>query len=193
MAALRVLKSSLLLTFIALVLCSCAGTSRYMVASEPVMKPAEGKALVYVFRPSGIGFAINFQIWDGERFIGLSQAKTYFQYMADPGKHTFLAIAENKAFIEADLEAGKEYYIVTNPRMGAWKARVSFEPVKTGMAEWSQVPEWKRGLTNVVPVETEVKAWQDLKLEEARGLLRYFETEYKQTGKYSIISPTDGR
>lgn len=193
MATLRVLKSSLLLTFIALVLCSCAGTSKYMAASEPVMKPAEGKALVYVFRPSGFGFAINFQVWDGERFIGLSQAKSYFQYMADPGKHTFFAIAENKAFIEADLEAGKEYYMVTAPRMGGWKARVSLVPIKKGEQAWSHVPAWKRGLTNVAPIESEVKAWQEMKQEEARSILRYFETEYKQTGKYSTINPEDGQ
>lgn len=193
MAALRVLKGPLFLIVLAAVLCSCAGSSRYMVASEPVMTPADGKALVYVFRPSGRGFAINFQIWDGERFIGLSQAKSYFQYMADPGKHTFFAIAENKAFIEAELEAGKEYYIVTHPRTGVWKARVSFVPVKTGMEEWSQVPQWKRELINVVPVEAEVKAWQEMKLSEARGLLRYFETEYKNTGNYLTLIPADGR
>lgn len=192
MTTLKALKSSLLLSCLALLLCSCAGTSKYMVASEPVMKPDEGKALVYIFRPSGMGFAINFQIWDGERFIGLSQAKSYFQYMADPGKHTFFAIAENKAFIEADLEAGKQYYIATSPRMGGWKARVSFEPVKAGTAEWSSVPAWKRGLTNVAPVEAEVKAWQELKQEEAKKILKYFEEEYMKTGKYSIISPEDG-
>lgn len=193
MATLRVLKSTLMLAFLALVLCSCAGTSKYMVASEPVMKPAEGKALVYVFRPSGMGFAINFQIWDGDKFIGLSQAKSYFQYMADPGKHTFMAIAENKAFIEADLEAGKEYYLTTGPRPGGWKARVSFQPVKAGMSELHKVPIWKSKMINVVPVEAEVKAWQEQKQEEARGILRYFETEYKSTGNYLTLSPEDGR
>lgn len=193
MAALRVLKSSLLLVVLAIVLCSCAGTSRYMVASEPVVKPEEGKALVYVFRPSGMGFAINFQIWDGDKFIGLSQAKSYFQYMADPGKHTFMAIAENKAFIEADLEAGKEYYLTTGPRVGGWKARVSFQPVKAGMPELHKVPIWKTKLISVVPVEAEVKAWQEQKQEEARGILRYFETEYKSTGNYLTLTPADGR
>lgn len=186
------LKRLLLFSCLLTVLSACAGSSKYMVAKEPVLKPVEGKALVYIFRPSGFSFRINFQIWDGDRFIGLSQAKSYFQYSADPGKHTFLAIAENKAFIEADLAADKQYYIVTEPRIGVWRPRVGFLPVKRGTGEWSKVSEWKTGLINVVPVEAEVKAWQELKHEEAVTILKYFEEEYRKTGRYSTIGLEDG-
>ena len=72
----------------------CAGSSKYMVKSAPITGPSPDKALVYFMRPSGFGFAINFQIWDSDRFIGLSQAKSYFAYQCDPGKHLFIGMAD---------------------------------------------------------------------------------------------------
>ena len=111
----------LLLFVVLIMICGCAGSSRYMVKGSPIENPSPDKALVYFMRPSSMGFAINFQIRDGEHFIGLSQAKSYFAYECDPGKHLFLGFAENKIAIDADLEAGKSYFIGTNVRMGAWK------------------------------------------------------------------------
>lgn len=81
-------------------------------------KTAEGKAIVYIFKPSGFSYAIIFHIWTGDRLIGLSQANSYFQYMVDLGMQTFQAISENKTFIEADRIADKLSYIVTTPKMG---------------------------------------------------------------------------
>ena len=78
------------LLVLSLGLAGCAGSSKYMVkADPPTAGPPPDKALVYVMRPSGMGFAINFQIWDRDRFVGLSQAKSYFAYLCPPGKEFF--------------------------------------------------------------------------------------------------------
>ena len=45
-----------------MLIAGCAGSSQYMVKSTPIEDPSSGKALVYFMRPSGMGFAINFQI-----------------------------------------------------------------------------------------------------------------------------------
>ena len=96
-----------LLVSISVFIISCAGSSSYMKPSQGLLAPTNDKALVRFMRPSGFGFAINFNIWDGEKVIGNSVAKSQFDYLADPGKHLFVAVAENKVFLEADLEAGK--------------------------------------------------------------------------------------
>lgn len=111
-----------------------------MVKAMPIAAPTSEKALVHFMRPSGMAYAVSFQIWDGDHFVGLSQAKSYFAYECNPGKHLFLGFAKNKVAIEADVEAGKSYYIGTNVRMGAWKARMDFTPVTRGSQLWSQ---WK--------------------------------------------------
>ena len=152
----------------------CAGSSQYMVKTTPTAGPPSEKALVYFMRPSGMGFAINFQIWDSDRFVGLSQAKSYFAYECNPGKHLFMGFAENKIAIEADLEAGKSYYIGTNVRMGVMKARMDFTPVTRGSELWDKVEEYKKSLDFIAAKEEERVRWEAAKKQEAQKLVDYF-------------------
>jgi len=170
----------------------CAGSSKYMAKATPAEGPQSDKALVYFMRPSGIGFAVNFQIWDSERFVGLSQAKSYFAYECDPGKHLFLGFAENQVAIEADLEAGKSYYVGTNVRMGAWKARMNFTPVAQGSQLWDQVEEFKKNLTFIAIKEEERARVEAAKKQQVQKFIDYFSTG---EGKPQVLrlNEQDGR
>ena len=164
-----------IIPLIAFILVSgCAGSSKYMMKATPTPGPPAEKALVYFLRPSGMGFAINFQIWDSDHFVGLSQAKSYFAYECDPGKHLFLGFAENRVAIEADLEAGRSYYIGTNVRMGAWKARMDFTPVIRGSQLWDQVEEYKKSLNFISAKEEERAKWEAAKKQEIQKFIDYF-------------------
>jgi hypothetical protein len=154
----------------------CAGRSQYMVKATPTEAPHPEKALVYFMRPSGMGFAINFQIWDSDHFVGLSQAKSYFAYECNPGKHLFLGFAENKVALEADLEAGKLYYVGTNVRMGAWKARMDFTPVTRGSELWDKMEQYKRSLNFISSKEEERARWEAAKKQETQKFINYFST-----------------
>ena len=181
----------ILLIFL-LLMTGCAGSSQYMVKATPTEGPQPEKALVYFMRPSGMAFAINFQIWDSDRFVGLSQAKSYFAYECDPGKHLLLGFAENRVAIEADLEAGKSYYIGTNVRMGAWKARMDFTPVTQGSQLWNQVENFKQTL-NCIDIKDEERAkWEAAKKQEAQRFIEYFSTG---EGKSQVLrlNKEDGR
>ena len=96
--------------FSVLCLTSCAGSSAYMRSSSVLLNPTSDKALVRFMR---LSLGPNFNMLDGEKVIGNSVAKSQFDYLADPGKHLFIATSENKSFLEADLEAGKTYYVIT--------------------------------------------------------------------------------
>jgi len=176
------------------ILGGCAGSSKYMVTSEP---PKGGipqdKAVVYFLRPSGFGFAINFQVWDRNRFIGLSQAKSYFAYVCDPGDHLFLGIAENKVAVAANLSPGRRYYIITEPRMGGWKARLAMTPVTKGSEEWDKVEAMRGELVYVVPVEEEVRMWSSAKKVEAEALVDFFEKNQDRDKYTTRLVPEDGR
>jgi hypothetical protein len=186
--------SVFLVLLLVLMLGGCAGSSKYMAKSEPpIAGPPPDKSVVYVMRPSGFGFAINFQIWDRDRFIGLSQAKSYFAYVCDPGKHLFIGIAENKVAVDADLAPGKSYYIVTEPRMGGWKARLAMTPVTKGSENWDKVEGWKSEMEFITPVAEEVRAWDESKKEEARGLVNFFEKDPDREKYLGRLSPDDGR
>lgn len=179
---------------VAVALAGCAGSSKYMVkADAPTAGPPSDQALVYVMRPSGIGFAINFQIWDRDRFIGLSQAKSYFAYACPPGKHLFIGIAENKVAVDADLAPGKTYFILTGPRMGGWKARLAMNPVTPGSEYWDKVDTLKKELEFTVPVADQVQAWDADKKAEVAALVDFFEKAPDRAKYMTRLSPTDGR
>lgn len=167
---------TLALVVLLLFLGGCAGSSRYMHPAPMNVQPSVDKATVYFLRPSGFGFAINFQIWDGDKFIGLSQAKSYFAYQCEPGKHLFMAFSENKVAVEADLAAGKSYYIGTNVRTGMWKARVGFTPVTRGSALWDTVEAYKQSLHFLALNEADAASWEASKRAKAREFVDYFTT-----------------
>ncbi len=94
------------------------------------IKPAPAdKAVVYFVRTASVGMAINFSYYDSARLIGKFKAPKYIRYECKPGVHLFWARSENRDFVEADLEAGKIYFIEALPKMGAMKARVQLVPL----------------------------------------------------------------
>lgn len=178
---------------ITLFIASCAGSSGYMRPSDTMLSPTNEKALVRIMRPSGFGFAINFNIWDGEKVIGNSVAKSQFDYLADPGKHIFVAVAENKTFLEAELEAGKTYYILTQVRMGVWKARVGFVAVTKGSEFWDKVLTYEDELNKLQPETEALKTWGDSNREKIREVLSLYERELKTSEEWPRLRPEDGR
>ena len=89
-------------------------------------------------RPSRLGGGIQASVYDTRHgtneFIGIVSAKTKVAYLAQPGHHLFMVIGENADFMRADLTAGKTYYVLVSPRIGAWKARFSLLPIHNNAA-----------------------------------------------------------
>lgn len=144
--------------FLLVFLTGCKSSIMTKVQPVNVSTIDENSALVTFVRPSSYGSAIQFGVWDSETFVGVVSGKSYVQYKATPGKHLFLARAENWSCVEADLEAGKSYFIVTAVRMGVWKARVALEPVtRAGNVSEEQINKWltKLNATAVDPAQVE--------------------------------------
>src|SRR5262245_18356025 len=97
-------------------------------AQEIAPAPAD-KAVVYFVRPNALGFAVSFSYFDSTRVIAKFNGPKYFRYVCEPGHHLFWARSENHDFVEADLEAGKVYFIEAIVEMGESKAVVNLDPV----------------------------------------------------------------
>ncbi len=144
---------------ILLVLVSCAGTSKYMrdVADPDIAyAPAANEVIVVFMRPSTFAFAIQSGVFDvtteQNELIGIVSAKKKLAYRTRPGKHLFMVTGETADFMQADLRAGKTYYALVNPRMGAWKARFSLAAVHKDI-EPDKLNEWKNSSTWVETTE----------------------------------------
>lgn len=154
----------------------------YSTAQTIDPAPAD-KAVVYFVRPSSLGFAINFSYFDSTRLIGKFNGPAYIRYTCDPGQHLFWARSENRDFVEAELEAGKIYFIEAIVNMGAMKAAVNLEPVD---------PNDEKRMNRILKLmgkrssesfsEAELKE-QETKMKDVidRGLAKY--AEEKQKGK----------
>ena len=171
----------------------------YMVkADAPTAGPSPDKALVYVMRPSGNTFQLNwpyasFQVWDRDQFIGMSGAKSYFAYLCAPGRHLFIGIAENNVAVEADLAPGRSYYILTVPRYGGMKARLAMIPVTQGSEYWDKVDALKQELMFIVPVTERIQTWEAAKKAEVAGLVDFFEKDPEREKYMTHLTPADGR
>ena len=187
----KLLTRWMLLALVA-VLMGCAGSSQYMQPATPRQGPSPDKTLIYFMRPSGIGFAINFQIWDGDQFIGLSQAKSYFGYECPPGRHLFIGFAENKRGLEATLEAGKTYYVLTQVRMGGWRARMAFIPVTRGSEYWDAVESYRSTLNYIEAKEDMIRQWEGQKQAATLEVLAFLNSAEGQQ-YIEILNSGDGR
>jgi hypothetical protein len=119
------------LIFIAIImLCAFASAEAQTIAPAP-----PDKAVVYFVRLSSLGFAINFSYFDSTQLIAKFAGPGYVRYVCDTGRHLFWARSENKSFVEADVEAGKIYFIEAMVRMGAIKAGVELDPVDPNNAK----------------------------------------------------------
>ena len=106
------------------------GTAIQVTCKSQEIPPAPAdKSVVYFVRASGLGFAINFTYFDSTKLIGKSNGTNYIRYECEPGHHLFWARSENRDFVEAEVEAGKIYFLEVVPQMGAIKASVQLKPV----------------------------------------------------------------
>jgi len=106
-----------------------AGLYSSCAIAQTIEPAPSDKAVVYFVRTSSIGFAINFTYVDSARLIGKFSGQGYIRYTCNPGRHLLWARSENRDFVEADLEAGKVYFIEAIVNMGAIKAAVQLDPI----------------------------------------------------------------
>ena len=134
---------------IAFGLSGCAGSVKNMqpfAGDQATIVPEPEKAMIVFMRPSTLGFAIQSSVFrvteEAPEIVGIVAAKAKVAYQVDPGEHLFMVIGESADFMSAEVEAGKTYYALVTPRMGAWKARFSLKPVARPDQNRAQLDEW---------------------------------------------------
>lgn len=170
-----------------------AKKTQMLPAADQHPQPEEGKALVVFFRASGYGAAIASSVYDapdtGTTFHGIVRYKEKVAVQMAPGQHRFMVIAENADFVDADLVAGKTYYVLISPRMGMWKARFSLFPIHdTSDDEYNvQSADFKEWMdkTHFVEIGPEATAWY----ESNRDSIERKKADYLQ--KWNRMLPKD--
>jgi len=123
------MKKYRLLIFIPIVLfflVSCSAVGRMPLEVDNMvreMRPPDGKALVYILRPTSFGGIVIMEVTSNGNYIGATGGGRYIYAILEPGNNTLVSKAENKSELQIVLEAGKTYYFEQKVKMGIIMAR----------------------------------------------------------------------
>jgi PBP1b-binding outer membrane lipoprotein LpoB len=87
------------------------------------------KSNVYIYRNESMGAAIKMPLLIDGRSVGDTAANTYILQVLEPGKHTVVSKTENDSTLDVTTEAGKNYFIWQEVKMGAFAARSALHQV----------------------------------------------------------------
>lgn len=100
-------------------------------------------ALVNFVRPAiFMGDGVDFEAWDGNKFVGTLKAGSMIQHHATPGEHTFMVDPAGGgawAVRKMTLEAGKTYYLKPNSTMVLGLQLGLAEPTDERISVWNKV------------------------------------------------------
>jgi hypothetical protein len=97
---------------------------------------SQDESAIIFFRPSIFGGAIMAPIAEYDdnklKFVGILSGNSKIFYKTTSGIHHFVVGGESSELLEANLDAGKTYYVAVRPSMGFAKARFKFYPIGDG-------------------------------------------------------------
>lgn len=135
-----------IMTFILMGAVTYAGYG-YMAKSDRSIMSAPDRAVLvfmrrYSFGPSNASSV--FDVSENEtKLVGiLYNNETKIMYDVAPGEHTFMVIGESADFLKATVLAGKIYYLLVQPRVGFWKDRYSFRPLRQSDLASPDFSDW---------------------------------------------------
>ena len=122
-----------LILMVPVVLAACGGGAQMTPVSEPPQIRA-GESTIVFMRASPLGGVVAASVFDvtgpETKFVGLVNYGTKYAHAVKPGQYTFMVIGESADFMQATVLPDRTYYAVVTPRIGVWKARFSFRPVR---------------------------------------------------------------
>ena len=81
------------------------------------------KANIYLYRNESMGGAVRMDVLLDGKPVGKTAAKTYMKLEIAPGQHTLMSKAENDDVLNVSTEAGKNYFVWQEAKMGILYAR----------------------------------------------------------------------
>lgn len=117
-------KLSLLVGVVMLTLTGCASVPMADPAADTQAKTfatTPGKANIYIYRNETFGAAVKMPLTLDGKSVGSTASKTFVLQQVEPGKHIVQSITENEPSVEVNAEAGKNYYVWQEVKMGAFQ------------------------------------------------------------------------
>lgn len=125
-----------------------------MVDGDTPIKPDSEHAVINFYRMETLIGQVPFDIWNENGFVASTKAGEYFQLKVKPGKHKYIALSERYAVLDANVEAGKEYFVEFDVDMGWNQAHVQILPMDA-VKDQKTLAKWQsKAKLKVVNLET---------------------------------------
>ena len=150
-----------LILMVPVVLAACGGGAQMTPVSEPPQIRA-GESTIVFMRASALGGVVAASVFDvtgpETKFVGLVNYGTKYAHAVKPGQYTFMVIGESADFMQATVLPDRTYYALVTPRVGVWKARFSFKPIRQCELGGSEFASWTSS-TKYVVNSAETTSW----------------------------------
>lgn len=150
--------------------------------------PSAGKAVVYFTRLSAAGFAVGFDFYDHDKYIGGFAGRNYMRYETDPGKHLFWASSENYEFLTAELNAGGTYVVSVDVQMGFAIARVGLTPITSPGKALDRAKKLVDKKEPKQESDEELAASNASRAAQIQGILTKYEEKWKEKREYKHLA-----
>jgi hypothetical protein len=103
--------------------------------AKSFVAPGDGRANLYVYRDETFGAGIKMPLLLDNLAIGDTAAHTYVYRQVAPGRHLLVSKTEKDVSLEIEVEAGRNYFVWQEVKMGVWTARSALHLVDEKMGE----------------------------------------------------------
>ncbi|HOS84492.1 MAG TPA: hypothetical protein PK199_06200 [Bacteroidales bacterium] len=116
------------------------------IPADKAVKIPEGKALIYISRPSAALGAFRMVNKIDEVELKTTGGRQHVYLIVDPGKHKVICKGSTKeSILEVDAKAGKTYMVVqqvASPVIGVYYARLSLTEDPAKMGKYLKKSDW---------------------------------------------------
>ncbi|MCK7473932.1 MAG: DUF2846 domain-containing protein [Rhodopseudomonas palustris] len=159
------------------------------VSAQGFTPPAPGKAVVYFTRISAYGFAVAFDFYLNDKFIGAFKGENYMRYEFDPGEQLIWGAGENIEFLPSNLKEGDIYIVIVDIKTGKKKPIIGLRPIDENETELFN--KGKKLVLKKAPVEIKEKDVEKLNTKFATFItesLNLYETKLKEENLRQITT-----
>ena len=186
-----------LILMVPVVLAGCGG-AQMTPATEPPQIRAGESSIVFM-RASALGGAVAASVFDvtteETKFVGLVNYGTKYAHPVKPGNYTFMVIGESADFMQVSVLPDRTYYALVTPRVGVWKARFSFKPIRQSEVGGSEFASWTSS-TKYVVNSAETTSWAAQNANDIGSKRKEYWTEWNakpaNQRESQTLKPEDG-
>jgi len=186
-----------LILMVPVVLAGCGG-AQMTPATEPPQIRAGESSIVFM-RASALGGAVAASVFDvtteETKFVGLVNYGTKYAHPVKPGNYTFMVIGESADFMQVSVLPDRTYYALVTPRVGVWKARFSFKPIRQSEVGGSEFASWTSS-TKYVVNSAETTSWAAQNANDIGSKRKEYWTEWNNKPanqrESQTLKPEDG-